>query len=259
MSCITDLINGWGLPCREGSGGVSEIYIASFNRKRVYSYDANGDTIIDIKNSTNTFKVLELPPESATFEEVHTASVSSAPTLVIMLPYVTAETRNLIKVLLKGWWTIIVKDTNGKYHIIGTEAPVYVSTGTSTLGKLMEDSNNRTITFTGKSKEVSYLVDPAIISDLVQDNDLAAPVITLTALSATASSFSWTSLSDATGYIVERSLNSDFDPATTVYTGVTASATVTGLTSSTTYYFRVAGTAPAVTSRTWGEISIKTP
>lgn len=264
MACINDLINGFGLPCRDSSGGIKEIYIAKYNRNAAYTFTDSTQTIIGtFSNSTNAFKILELPPESATFDEASTGSdqnftVSNAPTLVIALPYLTPETRNMLKILLKGFWTIIIRDNNDRYQMIGADSPVTVNTAASSLGRAYEDLAGRTITFTGKSKELAYFVDPAIIDNLIQLNDLAAPTITSLGISATGASFSWTAVPDATGYVMEQSTSPSFSPVTTIYTGTTASYTVSGLSTNTTYYFRVAGTSPAVTSKTYGTISIKT-
>jgi hypothetical protein len=264
MSCTQDLINGMGLPCKTYAGGIKEIYIAKYNRNVGYTYDANGDTITAMTNSLNVFKIFEQPFETATFDEASTSSdqnftVANTSTLVAVLPFVTPETRNYLKILLAGQWTVIVKDNNNNYIIMGVTSPVSVNTAASSLGRAMEDLNGRTVTFTTKSKDLAYFVDPTIIDNLVQLNDLVAPTITLTALSATASSFTWTSVPDATAYQMEQSTSSTFSSVTTIYTGTTASYTVTGLTTNTNYYFRVKGTAPSVTSSNYGTIAIKTP
>lgn len=72
---------------------------------------------------------------------------------------------------------------------------------------------------------------------------LTAPVInTPTNITTSGVSLSWNSVSGATTYTLDRSTSSSFDPANTVYStqsGAGTSANVTGLTSGTTYYFRV--------------------
>lgn len=70
---------------------------------------------------------------------------------------------------------------------------------------------------------------------------LAAPTVTATPASTTAVNVSWSALSGATGYILDRSTVSNFDPHTpTALSGTSTSAT--GLIPNTTYYFRARGT-----------------
>jgi len=73
---------------------------------------------------------------------------------------------------------------------------------------------------------------------------LSAPTITVSATSTTGLTVSWSALSGATGYILERSTSSAFTSITTTNPTGTSSS-VTGLIPATTYYFRLRGTVGA--------------
>lgn len=74
---------------------------------------------------------------------------------------------------------------------------------------------------------------------------LAAPgSFTASAVTATTMTLTWNAVTGASGYLVERATNAGFSTGlTTVYTGTALTTPVTGLTTGTTYYFRVKATS----------------
>lgn len=86
-------------------------------------------------------------------------------------------------------------------------------------------------------------------------------VTTLTALTApsipiassvgnTSMTLTWGTVTGATGYVLQRSASSSFTSPTSVYTGSGLTFTDSGLTASTTYYYRVHATATGYTTIT---------
>jgi hypothetical protein len=63
--------------------------------------------------------------------------------------------------------------------------------------------------------------------------------LTLTPVSTSQINASWTAVTGATGYTLERSTASNFSSPTTVYTGTATSFNDTGLSADTQYYYRV--------------------
>lgn len=72
---------------------------------------------------------------------------------------------------------------------------------------------------------------------------LAQTTITFGTSTTTQNLVNWTAVTNATSYVVERSLNSNMSSPTTIYTGALLNYTDTGLTASTTYYYRITASA----------------
>lgn len=83
--------------------------------------------------------------------------------------------------------------------------------------------------------------------------ELQAPTLTISGITSTGLVVAWTSVSNATGYVLQRSTASNFETGlTTDYTGDLLSHTETGLTPSTHYYFRVCATNEGYNNKTYG-------
>lgn len=74
---------------------------------------------------------------------------------------------------------------------------------------------------------------------------LASPTVTVGSSTTSTIALSWSAPSNASGYILHQSQVSDFASYTTAYAGAATSYTATGLTSSTSYYYRVQATGGA--------------
>ena len=72
---------------------------------------------------------------------------------------------------------------------------------------------------------------------------LATPAsLTAASIAATGMTLNWSAVTNATGYILQRSTAANFAGATSIYTGAALTFADTGLTASTTYYYRVLAT-----------------
>lgn len=72
---------------------------------------------------------------------------------------------------------------------------------------------------------------------------LAQSVISFGSVSTSTIALIWTSVTNATNYVVRRSLNSSMTGATQIYTGTLLGFTDSGLTAGTTYYYTVTASA----------------
>ena len=75
-----------------------------------------------------------------------------------------------------------------------------------------------------------------------------APTISIGAVTGSSIALSWTSITGATSYSLQRDTNSSFTSATTIATQSGTSFTSSGLSSGTTYYYRVNATNSDSTS-----------
>lgn len=78
------------------------------------------------------------------------------------------------------------------------------------------------------------------------------PVVSLGTIAADSVGLTWTATANATSYSIQRATNSGFTTGLATSTASSTSTTVTGLSSTTQYYFRVAGVANGITG-SWSD------
>jgi hypothetical protein len=82
---------------------------------------------------------------------------------------------------------------------------------------------------------------------------LEAPTLAVDTVTATSISLSWNTPTNATGFVLQRALNSGFTSGlATIYTGAAESFNDTGLAVSTPYYYRIKATASGYADSTYG-------
>lgn len=78
---------------------------------------------------------------------------------------------------------------------------------------------------------------------------LGAPTLTSGAIAATTAVVNWAAIDGATDYVLQKATNAGFTTGvTTVYTGALLTATATGLTTATNYWFRAVATGVGFTT-----------
>src|SRR5690606_22892492 len=98
-----------------------------------------------------------------------------------------------------------------------------------------------------KSSRVGYAGSRAIILPI-----LAAPaMLTATEVTENSITWEWSSVVNATSYVLQRSTNSAFTGAIQIFSGSDLTFQDTGLTDSTTYYYRVRAQASGYTESLW--------
>jgi hypothetical protein len=161
MACL--LTSGYSLGCRDGIGGIAEVYIGEWNGSSM-TYTLGVDSIIGtFSGATVSFYTFQQEIETASFTENGNFSIENGTsfydsTLVITLHKMDAALRNKILLLGQGKWRIIVKSQNGKYFLMGYQNPVRVSASTPGLGKAYGDLNGAVITFMTKEASPAYEV-----------------------------------------------------------------------------------------------------
>lgn len=103
-----------------------------------------------------------------------------------------------------------------------------------------------------------YNTNNQVILNILTDNtpQLIAPQnFIATVNSPTEIDISWDTSTNATNYILERDINSDFSTATQIYSGASTSFADSGLTTDTTYYYRVKAQATGYVDSVWSATS----
>lgn len=126
-------------------------------------------------------------------------------------------------------------------------------------------SNSYTDTTVIPGDTYYYRVSAVITGDTINTDNVWSDIISVTSADALAApatltpsnvydtsvTWTWASVSGATGYVLERATNSSFSAGlTTVYTGSLLTDTNSGLTPGTTYYYRVHATKSGFTTVT---------
>ena len=150
MSCA--LTAGYSLACKDSVGGLKKVYLENFAD---ITYGAETSGVIG--TITGAMYLYELPMNTAQFTETVTSSIENGTTfyqteLTIVLPKLTANLRNELKLLAQAKLAVVAEDRNGTKWVLGLENGCYLTTGTSATGTAMGDLNGMTLTFTSMEK-----------------------------------------------------------------------------------------------------------
>lgn len=161
MACL--LTSGYSLGCRDGIGGIQEVYIGEWNGDSLTYQLGTNNIIGTFSGATVSFYTFEQEIETGSYTENGVFSTENGTgfyelTLTINLYNLDAALRNKILILGQGKWRIIIKSQKGDYYLMGYQNPVRVSAATPGLGKAYGDLNGATITFMGKEPAPAYLV-----------------------------------------------------------------------------------------------------
>ena len=167
MACI--LASGIALGCKDSLGGIKEAYIGSFSALTTYTYDA--DDIIDTVTLGASFFTFAQRNEQGEFTQTGNHSVENGTNFwsqMVNLIFTKndADNRNVLKVLAQSTLTIIVKDQNNLYWIIGQDNGADLIASTVGAGKAYGDLNGSTVSFEGKESAPARQVSQTAFDSL---------------------------------------------------------------------------------------------
>jgi hypothetical protein len=124
------------------------------------------------KASLKKYYKYELQRDTASFEETISATpengtVAYKQELKIVLNRLQTTTRNELLLLASNVLSVIVKDRNGLYWMLGLTKGVDITQGKSGTGMKATDRNGYELTFTGEEPAFAIEVDSTIISGLL--------------------------------------------------------------------------------------------
>lgn len=151
MSCI--LNSGYNLGCKDNTGGVQTFYIGSFSSDATYTYDA--DNIVTGITSGATYYTFEQRNENGEFTSEGQHSVENGTNFWIQTANLIfhknqASIRNTLLLLAKSSLSVVVKDQNGKYWLMGKQNGAELVASSSNFGKAYGDLNGVTISIEGR-------------------------------------------------------------------------------------------------------------
>ena len=167
MACI--LASGIALGCKDSLGGIKEAYIGSFSALTTYTYDA--DDIIDTVTLGADFFTFAQRNEQGEFVQTGNHSVENGTnfwtqSVSLIFSKNDADNRNVLKVLAQSTLTIIIKDQNDLYWLIGQENGADLVASTIGAGKAYGDLNGSTVSFEGKEKNSARVMSQTAFDSL---------------------------------------------------------------------------------------------
>ena len=166
MAC--DITSGRTLPCKDGIGGIKNVYFANYGSVSV-SEEADdsvlatafaGDTFYkyDINNGASSLtQNIQSNRENGTtaFEQV----------LELTLPRLSKEDNYEIKLIAFGRPHIVVEDYNSNFWFVGKENGADVTGGSIVTGAAMGDLAGYTLTLTSMERKPANYIDGDFISE----------------------------------------------------------------------------------------------
>lgn len=157
MACV--IVEGYTLDCRQGAGGVANIYLTEFANLSQSGTTASSGVVTAIAvTSGKKFWSFEVDMEDAEFKETPTVSIENGTTfylqeLTFSVYKWTAKNRNIVRLLTQNRLAVVVKSVDGTYYLAGQTRAMHLTAAPTTTGKASGDKNGYTITLTGKEPE----------------------------------------------------------------------------------------------------------
>jgi hypothetical protein len=152
---MCDLAAGRAYPCKDAIGGIKEVLWCVLD-DATYSAIVAG-AVADI-TSTTTFYRWELSKNSGSFQQnvqssVENGTVYFEQVLTLQTPKLSAADNAELHNVLKNRMSIVVRDNNDNFHIMGYATGAEVTGGNFGTGTAKGDLNGYNIVFTAEEKQ----------------------------------------------------------------------------------------------------------
>lgn len=163
MSCIID--NGFSLGC-SSIGGLEKVWIGTYSADQAYAFDANN--VITAVTSGVTVYLMEQDIEYAGLNQTgnfsrENGTVFYETALSVKFIELDADLRNLMIALGRAPIFAVAKSNAGQYYACGVESAGRASEGMASVGVAQGDMNGVTFTFTFRSPNGAFLLNPAVL------------------------------------------------------------------------------------------------
>lgn len=169
MACA--LTQGYSLlGCKDGIGGISEVYF--IEKGNVSSYvKVSGQVTAITKATGKQFYKYELQRNTSTYVEniesnPDNGTVAYNQELTIILNRLQVSVRNEILLLAKNQLIAVVKDRNSNYWMLGETGGLDLTSGTAGPGTAATDRSGYSLTFTAQEPELAAGVSSAVAAAL---------------------------------------------------------------------------------------------
>ena len=169
MAC--ELTTGVSLGCRDNAGGVKEFYIANIPATGLGITQDGTGIVTAIAAGATYFKYVPRKKTGMWQDEItvndQNGTVFYSQTATIPLTKMEQAKRNEVMLLAKANLSIIVKDQNDKYWLLGQDNGITLATSQASSGTDYGDRNGYVLNFEGAEPEASPEVQYAAFSALV--------------------------------------------------------------------------------------------
>lgn len=168
MACV--LTSTLSLDCLDQVGGIDTIYIATKDDIASMTVDTSGQVTAITMDSGKKFYEYKVHKEKSNLTEAFTSSDSGGfytQTLVAPFMGLSYQKRYQFKLMAANLLTIIAKDNNGNYLLIGYTG-ARVTGNEKVTGTALGDPSQQTVTFTSNEKDSVYFVESSVISGIIE-------------------------------------------------------------------------------------------
>ena len=149
MAC--DITTGRAKGCFDSQGGIKKIFITTDDLGAI-TYDVTNTDVITTFAGTPEFFQFDLKGNNNTFDagtitkDISNGTSFFAQSLSVFLPKLDKATHKEVKLLVWASPTVIVKDYNDKYFVMGLKNKADVTGGTIATGGARGDAAGYTLT-----------------------------------------------------------------------------------------------------------------
>ncbi len=169
MACA--LTQGFNLDCRDGYGGVKQVFI--MERENASAIALTSGVVTGITKLTGKrFWEYKLTAHTAEAEETMTSNRENGTnfvkqTLKCPINKMTAAVRAELMLLAQNRLLIVIVDENGVGWLYGHEYGLMATTFGAKTGRVLADRNGYELTFEGDEKSFAYSVDNTTLGTLL--------------------------------------------------------------------------------------------
>ena len=168
MACV--LTTGFSLDCRDGIGGIKEVYIIELANVSAIT-ESSGICTAITKVTGKRFWKYSLVRETANATETGAGDIASGnlfyeQSVTIALAKRQATIRNEVMLLAKNNLTIVAVENTGKAFLYGRVYGLNLLAPVAETGVAWADKNGYTLPFVGKETELAPEVNTATVATL---------------------------------------------------------------------------------------------
>ena len=161
MAC--DLTTGFNVGCNDSAGGIAEFYFANMPDGFEVLYNASNeassitsDGVTELEyykyETTNAQGAASVMNDNATVNDQNGTSYFDQ-TATYVLNKMDNEKRNEVKMLARAKLSVIIKDNNGAYWLMGATNGVRMTASDSGTGTALGDRNGYSLSFQAQEPE----------------------------------------------------------------------------------------------------------
>lgn len=171
MAC-SKTFTGIGFECKDAVGGIVEAYIADINDVTTITPTSEVVTAITMAEGKK-YHTYKFRKQTGSVNSTINTDAAAGTTWYqndVVLQFTKMETSKRVEIsaLATGQVSIIVKDSMGKYWLVGTkDSPAELSAGTVATGTAMGDLNGYNITLSEMGKTLPMEVDEDTIAVII--------------------------------------------------------------------------------------------